>query len=169
MKVIWLYQCHFPNAFGKCSTIAAPFHFHKHLSDCAVCHPNMDNCSFQPVWMSSPGDSPMRMSFQLFCTSNLLQMFRPLVQHIFSMSNTSRKSEMYFSLFNPFYKHGNEEMCHAYCTLGASSMIMPGHHKLQCRVFRFHLENIACQGKREAQKKQHAWQPQLHQELPFSI
>lgn len=140
--------------------MAAPFHFHKHLSDCVVCHPDRGNCSSQPVCMYSPGDSQMHLSFQLFCTSNLLQMYRPLVQHIFRMSNISRKSKMYFALFtsafcllHPSYKHGNEDMCHASCTLGASSMIMPGHHKLQCRVSRFHLENISHQEKKTSPEK----------------
>lgn len=41
--------------------------------------------------------------------------------------------------------------------------------QLQRRVFRFHLENISHQGKKQAQKNQHAWQPQLYQELPFSM
>lgn len=112
-------------------------------------------------------------------SSSLHQIYCKCLDHwcsTFLGCPTSRKSKTYFALFisdfcllGPSYMHSNEDMCHAYWTLGTSSMIVPGHHKLKSRVFKFHLENISHWEKRQGQKNQHVWQPQLYQDLPFSL
>lgn len=115
----------------------------------------------------------MHMSFQLFCTANLPQMFRPLVQHIFRMSSISRRYKMYFSLFATAFCAASILKVWQWvvsCILHTRCFIHGHAWARQIIVQSFQSPpGEYSQWRKKARENQHAWQPQLYQELPFSM